>query len=58
MDMTRLWQRNLGRDDRLVADTSRFAATHGRVLCAHVSSTGLAEAKCSLQSSGSQKPTL
>lgn len=23
MDMLRLWQRNLGRDDRLVADTSR-----------------------------------
>ena len=24
VDMLRLWQRNLGRDDRLVADTSRF----------------------------------
>ncbi len=23
IDMQRLWQRNLGRDDRLVADTSR-----------------------------------
>lgn len=23
IDMRRLWQRNLGRDDRLVADTSR-----------------------------------
>ena len=26
VDMQRLWQRNLGRDDRLVADTSRCAA--------------------------------
>ena len=25
VDMQRLWQRNLGRDDRLVADTSRCA---------------------------------
>lgn len=24
IDMQRLWQRNLGRDDRLIADTSRY----------------------------------
>lgn len=28
VDMQRLWQRNLGRDDRLVADTSRFFLGH------------------------------
>ena len=26
LDMQRLWQRNLGRDDRIIADTSRWAA--------------------------------
>lgn len=28
LDMQRLWQRNLGRDDRLVADTSRSVLLH------------------------------
>lgn len=28
VDMQRLWQRNLGRDDRLVADTSRCFLDH------------------------------
>ena len=26
LDMQRLWRRNLGRDDRIIADTSRWAA--------------------------------